>query len=120
MLLRECRNTHSDSGQVNAFIIRNLAADDYISHDLGFGDFGSLQGDLAVVDEQLISNFYVLGQSFEGGGANILAPFDITRGDSEGVPVFEQVRSISEPAESNYWSLRVGKHGDRVVSIRGG
>src|SRR5699024_9691309 len=99
------------AGQVQALVVRDRSGDLHAGGHARAGDVGDAHGDAAVVDEDLVAGFDVLGKPFERGGDQFLGAGDVLGGDGEGIAFGQVVRAFGEASEPDLRALQV--HQDR-------
>ena len=120
VLLGQGGDTDGDAGQVDALVVGADAAFNNGRHDVLTRDRHSPQLDLAVVDQQPVTDADIARQTFERRRHDVLGAIDVPRGDREGVAVLQLHRTVGEPAGADLRTLQVAQDAHGPTRLVGG
>ena len=107
ILLGERGQADGDTGEVDAFVIANVAAADDFGTHLRSAETDHAQLDEAIGEEDAVAGLDVGGEvGVSGGGAPAIAG-DRLGGDDKGGARFERAAAAGESAEADFGSLQI-------------
>lgn len=119
VLLGQSGDGDGDAGEVEALVVGDHAAFDDGGADPGAVHRGHFQGDLAVVDEDALTDGDVSGEARVGGTAHVAVALGLLDGDGELVSAFKQYGTFAEASQADLRTLKVGQDADAAARLVG-
>ena len=120
VLVRQRRHADRHPGQRQPLVVGDLAALDDQAEDVGALDVDHREGELAVVDQQPVTDADVVGQALVGVETRSAVPCDVVDGDADPAAGLPDTGPVGERAEPDLGALQVGQDGDRAAGAVGG
>ena len=107
------------AGQVNTLVVRDGAADNHAGANGGGGDLNCFEANLAVIEQELVTELYVAGQALVSGAADFCGTFNVFGGDGKICTGLKVFLTVGETLEANLGALQVGEDCNILTELCG-
>ena len=105
------------AGQVDALVVGDGTTDDHAGANAGGGYLNSFEADLTVVEQELVAELYVAGQTLVGGATDFCGTFNVFGSDGEVCAGLKVFLAVCETLEANLGALQVGEDSNVLTEL---